>query len=298
MRFPRSTRVVIVAAAVVLVRAAQAPSQTVARPLHRDQILKLVQNYVPSARLAELVKQRGIDFQPSVDYLATLQKAGAEPMLLEALRAASPAKPEATDASLAQPLAVQKEPRGPHDHLEAGRLLLAQNKLADALTEFREALRLQPDSAEIHEALSAALFQKGDLDGAIAEYRRAILLGQDSAGAHIGLGLALYVQGDLNGAIAEYRQAVRLDPDDVNSRMLLGNALAKSPDLAAALTEFREAVRLRPDSAPAHDALGSTLEQTNDLRSALEHYRIAHDLEPGNRDYRFHYEHLSDKLSK
>ena len=34
------------------------------------------------------------------------------------------------------------------------------------MAEFDQVLRLQPESAEIHQALSEALFEKGDLDGA------------------------------------------------------------------------------------------------------------------------------------
>jgi general secretion pathway protein A len=183
-------------------------------------------------------------------------------------------------------------------HLEAGRILPARNRVDEAVTEFRQGLRLQLDSAETHRALSAALFEKGDVDGAIAEYRDAIRLGPDDAGDHINIGLALYVKGDLDGAIAEYREAVRLNPNDPNNHFLLGNALAKKPDLDACIAELRETVRLRPDFAAAHDNLGSALEQRNDRRSALEQYRIAHSIEPNNLDYRFHYEHLSHELGR
>jgi len=112
-------------------------------------------------------------------------------------------------------------------------VLLAQNRLDEAVAEFRQASYLQPDSAETHLALTVALFDQGDLDGAIAEYRQAIRLGPEDAGAHVDLGLALYVKDDLDGAIAEYREAVRLNPKDPNSHFLLGNALAKKPDLEA-----------------------------------------------------------------
>ncbi len=315
--------ILVVTAAAGLSRPAGA-SQSTTRPLHRDQILKLVQNYVPSARLADLVRQRGIDFEPTEEYLAALEKAGGERVLLDALRAARAVKPQAADVGVGQQAvaqqgakagsepgheakssaeqqyhgALQTEADTAQAHLEAGRALLAQNRLDGAVTEFRQALRLQPDSGETHRALSAALFEKGDLDGAIAEYRDAIRLGPDDAGAHINLGLALYVKGDLDGAIAEYREAVRLNPNDPNNHFLLGNALAKKPDLDACIAELQEAVRLRPDFAAAHDDLGSALEQKNDLRSALEQYQIAHSLEPANQDYRFHYEHLSHKLGR
>jgi hypothetical protein len=41
------------------------------------------------------VKQRGIDFDPTEEYLATLRKAGAEPVLLDALHAAKSNKSRA-----------------------------------------------------------------------------------------------------------------------------------------------------------------------------------------------------------
>jgi len=299
-------------------------SQSTAPPLHRYQLLKLVENYVPSERLADLVKQRGIDFEPTEEFIKGLQKAGAEPVLLDALREARVVKPGAARNRTTQQTVVpqvggagsepqqgaesdsaaqhagvsQSEADRSRAHLEAGRVLLAQNKLDEAMAEMHEALRFQPDSAETHRALSAALFQKGDLDGAIAEYRQAIRLGPDDAGAHINLGLALYMKDDLDGATAEYREAVRLDPNDPANHFMLGYALTRRSDLDGAIAEFREAVRLRPDYAAAHDALGSALERKNDLHSALDQYRIAHNLKPNNLDYRSHYEHLSHALQR
>ena len=55
-------------------------------PLTRDQVLELVAGHVPSQRAAALVRQRGIDFSPDEEYLQTLRVAGAEEVLLAALR--------------------------------------------------------------------------------------------------------------------------------------------------------------------------------------------------------------------
>jgi Flp pilus assembly protein TadD len=304
-------------------------AQTAARPLHQEQLLKLIQQYVPSARLADLVRQRGIDFEPTQQFLAILRKAGAEPLLLDTLREARVIRPNVarepsgralagpqggsaaqagspppparySDVPLAGPETVRPadESDASRTHLVAGQKLLAQNRLDEAVAEIRQAVLLQPDSAETHRALSAALFEKGDLDGAIAEYRQALHLGPDGAGAHINLGLALYVNDDLDGALAEYREAVRLSPSDPANHFMLGNALVKKLELETAIAEFREAVRLQPKFAAAHDALGAALERKNDLHSALEQYRIAHNLQPAHPDYRFHYEHLSEALAR
>jgi hypothetical protein len=63
------------------------------KPLTKDQVLQLVAGHVPSERAAALVKQRGIDFVPDEEYVATLRVAGAEDVLLSALREAGAAVP-------------------------------------------------------------------------------------------------------------------------------------------------------------------------------------------------------------
>ncbi|MDR3677524.1 MAG: SUMF1/EgtB/PvdO family nonheme iron enzyme [Acidobacteriota bacterium] len=63
------------------------------KPLTREQVLELVAGRVPSERAALLVKQRGIDFVPDDEYVATLRVAGAEDSLLAALREAGAAVP-------------------------------------------------------------------------------------------------------------------------------------------------------------------------------------------------------------
>ena len=61
------------------------------QPLSGEQVLQLVAGGVPSQRAAALVKQRAIDFMPDEKYLDTLRLAGAEEVLLAALRAAGEA---------------------------------------------------------------------------------------------------------------------------------------------------------------------------------------------------------------
>lgn len=67
------------------------------KPLTREQVLQLVAGGVPSQRAAELVRQRGIDFAPDDHYLETLRVAGAEEVLLAALRAVGEAVPAPGD---------------------------------------------------------------------------------------------------------------------------------------------------------------------------------------------------------
>jgi len=61
-------------------------------PLHKDEILRMVQNSLPSDQVADMVKESGIDFEPTDDYLESLRKAGAKDILIEAIRKAKRVK--------------------------------------------------------------------------------------------------------------------------------------------------------------------------------------------------------------
>jgi hypothetical protein len=71
------------------------------KPLDKVQVLALLAGGVPSQRVAHLVGQRGIDFEPSDDYLEILQGAGAEEVLVKALRSAKRTPPPSVDPATA-----------------------------------------------------------------------------------------------------------------------------------------------------------------------------------------------------
>jgi formylglycine-generating enzyme required for sulfatase activity len=67
-----------------------APTQQTNGPLGKDQVLDLVKFGLDSGELAKRIKERGIDFEPTDDYLETLRKAGAQEAVIHALRQARP----------------------------------------------------------------------------------------------------------------------------------------------------------------------------------------------------------------
>jgi hypothetical protein len=70
-----------------------APAATNAQALSKNEILQLLKGEVPSAKLALLVKERGLGFSPTADDLADIRKAGGQDDLMAALQAGAPAKP-------------------------------------------------------------------------------------------------------------------------------------------------------------------------------------------------------------
>jgi hypothetical protein len=68
------------------------------KPLNQVQVFALLVGQVPSHRVAMLVQERGIDFEPTDDYLQEVRLAGGEDELISALQSAKVAKPGQTTA--------------------------------------------------------------------------------------------------------------------------------------------------------------------------------------------------------
>jgi tetratricopeptide (TPR) repeat protein len=153
--------------------------------------------------------------------------------------------------------------------------------MSEAVTAYREAIRLKPDLAIAHNSLGAILYDaKRDYAGAAAEFREAIRLKPDLAAAHNNLGRALSVHGKPSEAVAAYREAIRLKPDYVVAHTNLGNTLSTHGKLSEAIASYREAIRLKPDLAMAHHHLGNTLSTQGQLSEAIAAYREAIRLKP------------------
>jgi adenylate cyclase len=76
------------------------------------------------------------------------------------------------------------------------------------------ALAVEPNSAEVHDALGNALQVQKRFDEAKAEFERAIAINPTEMGAYAGLALANYNTGDTEEVIALAEKASRLSPRD------------------------------------------------------------------------------------
>ena len=167
-----------------------------------------------------------------------------------------------------------------HEYL--GAALNLRGNFEEAIAELREAIRLKPDDAGIHNSLGIILCDlKRDYPAAEAAFREAIRLTPDDGFAYGNLGNALKHQGKLEEAMAAYRESVRLKPDDGGIHNSLGVILCDGKhEYAAAEIEFREAIRLEPDNAAARYHLGIALNAQAKHDEATAEYREAIRLKP------------------
>src|SRR5436309_11228197 len=213
-------------------------------------------------------------------WLGLFQIAGLRPEFQDALKGLVPGQVspvlKVNEEYLLLKLASEAE-----THAAFGCELAEQRKLDAAVSEFREALRINPQYAQAHYYLGAALFELDNgVDEALVELREAIRLNPENAEAHNTLGLALLEQGSVDEATHEYREVLRIDPQYAEAHYNLGNALDDQGRPEAAAAEYREALRINPGLAQAHYNLGVALKRLGNVDEAIEEYQEALRLNP------------------
>lgn len=139
---------------------------------------------------------------------------------------------------------------------DAARALQLKELWVEAEAQYREALKLDTQTAWYRGELGLVLYRQNRLADAEVELRQALLLDPKFARYHSLFALVLYGQINTNldvsaytQAEAEAREGVRLDAKDAWNHNMLGLVLLVQRKWALAEAEFAEAIRLDPNNA-------------------------------------------------
>jgi tetratricopeptide (TPR) repeat protein len=158
---------------------------------------------------------------------------------------------------------------------DLGAVFLGQGKVQEAMSQFEQTLRLEPDCAQAHNNLGIALAQTGSIEEAIAQCEQALQIKPDFAEAHNNLGAVFLGQGRLQEAISHYEQALRIKPDYAQAHDKLGIALAQTGKFEEAIAHYKRALQINPDYAEAHYDLGVAFENVERETEAIDQYEKA-----------------------
>jgi tetratricopeptide (TPR) repeat protein len=127
-----------------------------------------------------------------------------------------------------------------------GAFLSLRDLIEKAIQIERRALAIDPDLSDAHMWLGAALLNLGRTDDAMAAIQQAIRLEPDNGQAHQALARALWVgKGDIAAAIPEFERAIELNPEAGYSFLQLALLLAWQGQYARAEEVSRRAVELQ-----------------------------------------------------
>ena len=91
--------------------------------------------------------------------------------------------------------------------------------------------------------MACAWYEKNQYDNAITDFDEAIRLDPD-ARSYVDRGDDWFVQDELDKAIADYNEAIRLDPHDARAYLNRGLAWLNKKEYDKAIADTGEAIRL------------------------------------------------------
>lgn len=154
--------------------------------------------------------------------------------------------------------ACSKDPEvAKREFLQSGDGYVKQEKYAEAIIEYRNAVQQDPRFAEARQKLAEAYLKVGDAANAYREFIRAADLLPDDPVAQVKAGEFLLLARQFEDAMTRAEQALARKPDYVEAQILKANALAGLNKLDDALTEVEEAIRTDPDRSASYASLGA-----------------------------------------
>lgn len=289
-------------------------------PFTQNQVQGMVRHGIADATSAQAIRQQGIDFSVTKEFIESLKTSGADDAFTAALGAAphrrrtpkmapKPLSEAEVVALLTWPVPANRvavlvrtrgidfepgseglpyiDPAGPLAkvlHLEGNKELLEALKAAKVAKPPRATPEAEARRADIQrKAVRASEFMVSHIRGGAADqFRDIVPLDPQDPGLHLAYSQALAWAVDDKGSQSEYLEALRLDPQNPEIYAAHGQDLMGSGDWKGSIREEQEALRLDPDDYFACLYLGAMLEQIGDHKGALRESREYARLRPND----------------
>ena len=212
------------------------------------------------------------------------------PVLLEHFTAPDRAAniPEFVNAKPAAIRKISETFLNDYSYVRAGNEFFKHDEPDNAIAEYNQALKINPNNAEAHRKLGFLLYNVKKLhEQGMAHYYKSLRINPGDPYIHYDLGMALLHQGKLDQAIKHLSQALPHIPqgldkqyDPINMRCQLGMALFYKGNSNQAMAHLSEAAILDPNNPEAHYKLAIVLADRGEIQKTLSHYAKALSLKP------------------
>jgi Flp pilus assembly protein TadD len=183
-------------------------------------------------------------------------------------------------------------------HCNLGALEAIEGQYRKAISDFEQALTVQPASATARSGLGASLLGAGRVDDGIRELNETLEMDPQHSNARWNLAKALIAKQDLHGAATQLDTLLTQKPRNVDAQYGLGLVYFMQHRYADALPHLGQAARLRPTDAGIRTNLGAVLAKTGDLPAAILSFEEALKLDPADRTARDYLERARAALNE
>ncbi len=203
----------------------------------------------------QVIHARGSDFAPDESFIASFRDAGFQ----EILRGVRPRTSKVFSADRA----------AAYELLRQAWTAKQNRQLVVASENYRQALRLVPDSATLHLAFASNLQLERNFPEAEAQARQSLRLWPENAVAHASLALSLTAQKQFLEAESESREALRIFPEDHSAMYALSLSLAHEHKYEAAIPVLQNAIAGLPKMPELRKLLGISLFETGEIDKGI-----------------------------
>ena len=174
-------------------------------------------------------------------------------------------------------------------HSNLGEMYRLAGSIDELIAAGRRALEIDADNPSALNNFGIALFEQDKFAEALNYYDQAIGRQEGFASAHNNRGNALQRLRRFSEAEPAYRRAIELQPNFLDAWTNLGACLRELKRPADADIVFRKALELNPDNPEALDSLALALKDLDLLDEAAELARRALEVKPDSDKLHFHY---------
>ena len=166
------------------------------------------------------------------------------------------------------------------NYYELGEKFLEQQKWEEAVTSYRQAIKVNPTFSWSYYKLGQTLTQLQRWNEAVSAYHQAIKLNPDFPWSYHNLGNALIKLEKWSEAVITYRQTIKIKPDSYWDYNKLGEALVNVGEFEEAIVCYQTAIQLKPEIKGTHQKLADILFKVGKLEAAETAYHQAIKLNP------------------
>ena len=168
-------------------------------------------------------------------------------------------------------------------HVKYMDILLREGRLDDAVKQFEEIIKINPESTEAYVLKGQIDIMQKNYESAEKSFLKAIECGEDDFSIYISLA-QLYITTDRNEkAIPMLEEALKLKPDNPIILFQAGMLYVKSGNHKKALEVMEKASTLKPEWIELHMAIAKLYETVKDYDNAISKYNEVLRLYPLNK---------------
>lgn len=178
---------------------------------------------------------------------------------------------------------LKGNPKDSYAHLFKGRLYLANGDIENALLQFNQTQKFQPDYAALYYWYAQAYLQRQDLEQAKQYLGTALKCDPTYREARLQLAEIENRTGAVDAALYNVSRALASYPADARAMLVYSQSLIQKKQYVEAAKVIKAAAERAPDSADMHRQLGILELTRNNLPAAQKEFTTAWNLDPHSR---------------